>query len=110
MRVALALAVVGVGLALVVTAVPVQARHAFAATFDTAKPVVVHCVITKVELINPHSWFCCDEKATDGTVTNWGFEGGSPNSLIRHGVTTSSIPTGNALAIAGYQHNAFAPP
>jgi len=107
MRVALALAMLGVGLALVVTTVPVQAHHAFAATFDTSKPVVVHCVITKVELINPHSWFWCDQKAADGTVTNWGFEGGSPNSLIRHGVTKNTIPSGTELVIQGYQSKAF---
>ena len=86
---------------------PALAHHAFAATFDTSKPVVVHCTITKVELINPHSWFWCDEKASDGTVNNWGFEGGSPNSLIRHGVTKDSIPVGTALIIQGYQSKAF---
>ena len=107
MRVALAVAMLVVALGLLVATVPVQAHHAFAATFDTTKPVVVHCVIMKVELINPHSWFWCDEKNTDGTVTNWGFEGGSPNSLIRHGVTKNTIPVGTELIIQGYQSKAF---
>ena len=106
-RVALALAVVAVGLGLVVTVAPVQAHHAFAATFDTSKPVVVRGVITKVELINPHSWFWLDVKNPDGTVENWGFEGGSPNSLIRHGVTKSTIPVGTELIVQGYQSKAF---
>jgi hypothetical protein len=105
MRVALAVALLGLSVGLMMT--PVQAHHAFAATFDTTKPVVVHCVITKVELINPHSWFWCDEKAADGTVVNWGFEGGSPNSLIRHGVTKNTIPIGTELIIQGYQSKAF---
>ena len=86
MRVGLAIVMLIIGLGLVVVAVPVQAHHAFAATFDTTKPVVVHCTITKVELINPHSWFWCDEKASDGNMTNWGFEGGSPrgrSGLVR---------------------------
>jgi hypothetical protein len=85
MRMGLALVMLMVGLGLVVVALPVQAHHAFAATFDTTKPV----------------------KATDGTMTNWGFEGGSPNSLIRHGVTKNTIPVGTELIIQGYQSKAF---
>jgi Family of unknown function (DUF6152) len=107
MRAALVMAIFVVALGLLVGTVPMQAHHAFAATFDTNKPVVVHCTITKVELINPHSWFWCDEKATDGSMTNWGFEGGSPNSLIRHGVTKATIPVGTELIIQGYQSKAF---
>lgn len=107
MRVALTMAILVVALGLLIGTVPMQAHHAFAATFDTNKPVVVHCTITKVELINPHSWFWCDEKTTDGTMTNWGFEGGSPNSLIRHGVTKATIPVGTELIIQGYQSKAF---
>jgi hypothetical protein len=83
------------------------AHHAFAATFDTSKPVTVKGSITKVELINPHSWFWMDVKQPDGTVVNWGFEGGSPNSLIRHGVTKDTIPAGTVLIVQGYQSKAF---
>ena len=68
----------------------------------------MHGVISKVELINPHSWFWLDVKNPDGTVTTWGFEGGSPNSLIRHGVTKNTIPVGTELIIQGYQSKAFA--
>jgi hypothetical protein len=107
MRVKRMLTTLLVGASLLMGAKSAEAHHAFAATFDTTKPVVVHCVITKVELINPHSWFWCDEKASEGTVTNWGFEGGSPNSLIRHGVTKNTIPIGTELIIQGYQSKAF---
>jgi len=107
MRLKGTLTIVIVGIVLLLTAKPAVAHHAFAATFDTSKPVVVHCTITKVELINPHSWFWCDEKTNDGGVTNWGFEGGSPNSLIRHGVTKNTIPIGTELVIQGYQSKAF---
>jgi len=100
-----ALAVLSVGL--LFTAMPVDAHHAFASTFDTSKPITVKGVITKIELINPHSWFYLDVKNPDGTVDNWGFEGGSPNSLIRHGVTKSTIPVGTELIVQGYQSKAF---
>jgi hypothetical protein len=107
MRVTLTLAVVVVGVSLLLGAVPAGAHHAFAATFDTGKPISVKGVITKVEFINPHSWFWVDVKNPDGTVENWGFEGGSPNSLIRHGVTKNTIPVGTELVIQGYQSKAF---
>jgi hypothetical protein len=107
MRVTLTLAVVVVGVSLLLGAVPAGAHHAFAATFDTGKPISVKGVITKVEFINPHSWFWLDVKNPDGIVETWGFEGGSPNSLIRHGVTKNTIPVGTELVIQGYQSKAF---
>jgi hypothetical protein len=48
-----------------------------------------------------------DVTQSDGTVVNWGFEGGSPNSLIRHGVTKDTIPVGTVLIVQGYQSKAF---
>ena len=101
MRATLAVLVVGVGLLL--AAAPVRAHHAFAATFDNTKPIVLQGVVTKVQLINPHSWFWLDVKMPDGTVINWGFEGGSPNSLIRHGVTKETLPIGTEIVVNGYQ-------
>jgi len=101
------LAVIAIGAGLLLAARPAGAHHAFAATFDTSKPVTVKGTITKVELINPHSWFWMDVKGADGTVVNWGFEGGSPNSLIRHGVTKDAIPVGTVLIVQGYQSKAF---
>lgn len=101
------LAAVLLGAGLFLAARPAVAHHAFAATFDTSKPVTVKGSITKVELINPHSWFWMDVTQPDGTVVNWGFEGGSPNSLIRHGVTKDTIPVGTVLIVQGYQSKAF---
>lgn len=100
-----ALAAVSAGLLL--SSAPLSAHHAFAATFDTSKPITVKGVVTKIELINPHSWFWLDVKNPDGTVDSWGFEGGSPNSLIRHGVTKNTIPIGTELIVEGYQSKAF---
>jgi Family of unknown function (DUF6152) len=101
MRITLAAVVVGVNLLL--ATVPVRAHHGFGATFDSTKPISVKGVITKVELMNPHSWFWMDVKNPDGTVVNWGFEGGSPNSLIRHGVTKDTLPIGTEIIVNGFQ-------
>ena len=92
-----------VGVGLLVAGVPVWAHHAFAATYDDTKPLVLKGTVTKVELINPHSWFWLDVKMPDGTVVNWGFEGGSPNSLIKNGVTKNTLPVGTEIIVNGYQ-------
>ena len=101
MRTFLAVAVAGAGLFL--ASAPAWAHHAFAAEFDAKKPVHFEGTVTKVELINPHSWIHVDVKNADGTVTNWMFEAGSPNVLLRRGFTKTSIPAGTAVVVDGYQ-------
>jgi hypothetical protein len=95
--------VVLVGLGVLMSAVPVWAHHAFAAEFDEKKPIKLHGVVTKWELVNPHSWIHLDVKNPDGTVTPWMIEGGSPNALFRLGFTKNSLPAGTELTIEGYQ-------
>jgi hypothetical protein len=91
------------GLGIFVSPVPVWAHHAFAAEFDEKKPITLHGVVTKWELVNPHSWIHLDVKNPDGTVTPWMIEGGSPNALFRLGFTKNSLPEGTELTIEGYQ-------
>jgi hypothetical protein len=96
---AIALAVTG----LLAAAAPAWAHHAFAAEFDAQKPVKLKGTVTLVEFINPHSWIHIDVKDADGKVTNWMVEGGSPNALIRRGVTKSALPKGVEILVDGYQ-------
>ncbi len=91
-------AVVGVLLA----AAPLGAHHAFSAEFDVKKPMKLQGTLTKWELINPHSWFHLDVKGPDGAVVPWLIEGGSPNQLIRLGLTKNSLAVGTELVIEGY--------
>ena len=91
-------AVVGVLLA----AASLRAHHAFSAEFDVNKPMKLQGTLTKWELINPHSWFHLDVKGPDGTVVPWLIEGGSPNQLIRLGLTKNSLAVGTELVIEGY--------
>src|SRR5687767_10640307 len=89
--------VAGAGVVALLTGSAVRAHHAFAAEFDVNKPIKFEGTLKKWEMTNPHSWFHIDIKGT-----NWMIEGGSPNQLIRQGVTKNTVPIGTRLIIEGY--------
>src|SRR5579863_8770414 len=101
MRTKLAMALVSTGLLL--AAVPAWAHHAFGAEFDIDKPIKLTGTLTKVEWINPHAWLHIDVRNPDGTVTDWMVEGGSPNTLLRHGFTRNTLEVGTVIIVSGYQ-------
>ena len=99
----LTVVVMGVGLFLAGTAVPLRAHHAFAAAFDAKKPVHFEGTVTKMEWVNPHVWLHVDVKKPDGTVENWAFEAGTPSVLFRRGFTKESLLPGTKVVVDGYQ-------
>src|SRR5262245_20366138 len=92
------------GMALLASRMPLTAHHAFAAEFDEKKPVkFLDATVTRVQLINPHSWIYVDVKQPDGKVENWAIEAGSPNILLRRGITKDTLKVGQKLVVDGYQ-------
>jgi hypothetical protein len=86
-------------LGLLVASAPVLAHHSFAAEFDASKPLKLTGTVTKLEWTNPHTWFFIDVKGEDGKITNWGFEMGSPNGLMRAGWTRNSMKVGDTVTV-----------
>ena len=77
-------------------------HHAFTAEFDANAPVNLTGKVLKVEWINPHAWVHM-EVEEDGKKTTWMVEGGTPNTLIRNGITKQSIKPGTGIVVRGYQ-------
>jgi hypothetical protein len=95
---------IAAGVALLLSQTPVQAHHAFAAEFDAKKPVRFEdATVTRVQLINPHSWIYVDVKLPDGRTENWAIEAGSPNILMRRGITKDTLKAGTKIVVDGYQ-------
>ena len=94
---------VAAGAAVLMTVVGVSAHHSFAAEFDSNKPIQLRGTVVKVEWINPHTWIHIDVKGSDGKTVRWMIEGGTPNTLLRSGLTRKSLPEGTEILVDGYK-------
>ena len=88
---------------LLAVSVAVSAHHSFAAEFDANQPIQLRGTVVRVEWINPHTWIHMDVKKTDGSVERWMIEGGTPNTLLRRGITKNSLPQGTEIMVDGYK-------
>ena len=79
-----------------------RAHHSFVGQFDPEKPVMMAGKVTKLEWTNPHAFFYIDVENDDGSFTNWEFELGSPNTLIRYRWTRDTMKVGDEVVVEGY--------
>jgi hypothetical protein len=66
---------------------PVVAHHAVNSQFDVTRNVALTGVLTKVELINPHSYMYFDVTGSNKKVVNYSIETGAPAALRRAGLS-----------------------
>lgn len=90
-------------LALALAAPASRAHHGFAVEFDPDAPVLLKGKITKVELINPHSWIHMKVETAGKPAQEWMVEGGTPNTLLRAGVTRETLKVGTEIVARGFQ-------
>jgi hypothetical protein len=111
MRTKLSFVTVGLGMSLVAVA-PVLAHHAFGGEFDPTRPILLKGAVTKVEWVNPHAWIhiaahdvtlAGEKKDLTGSTEEWMVEGGTPNTLLRRGITRDSLKAGTEVVVDGYQ-------
>src|SRR5262245_26337705 len=91
------------GALLIAGGAAVSAHHSFAAEFDANKPIQLKGTVTRVEWINPHTWIHMAVKDADGKTAEWMIEGGTPNTLLRRGLTRNSLPEGTEIVVDGYR-------
>lgn len=101
MRTMLSAATLSCGL-LLASVIPSIAHHAFGGEFDANRPLLLKGKIVRVEWVNPHAWIHMEVTETDGKKVVWMIEGGSPNSLLRRGVTKDSLKIGTEIVVDGY--------
>jgi hypothetical protein len=82
---------------------PLGAHHAFSAEFDAEAPILLRGHITKIEWVNPHTWIHVDAIYEDSDTLTWMVEGGTPNTLLRRGLTRDTLLPGTEIIVRGYQ-------
>ena len=92
-----------VTLGLLVLGLPVFAHHSFAAEFDGTRVLHLEGVITKVDWVNPHSWWHVDVTNSKGVVEHWNIQSDSPIQLRRAGMKRENFGNpGEKVKIIAY--------
>ena len=78
-------------------------HHAFSSEFDIDKPISLRGTITRMEWVNPHTWLHMTATIEDSTIQEWMLEGGTPNTLLRAGLTQQILLPGTEILVRGYQ-------
>jgi hypothetical protein len=89
--------------AIMLSALPLRAHHAFAAEFDINQPMTLRGVLSKMQWSNPHGWIYIDVKTPDGKVETWAVESVGPNALLRRGLRKTDFQIGVELIVKGYR-------
>ncbi|MET0168416.1 MAG: DUF6152 family protein [Vicinamibacterales bacterium] len=95
-------AIMAIWLFAILASMPARAHHSFSSVFDGKKSITLTGSVTKIEWANPHIHLYIDVKDETGHVINWAIEMGSPNMLIRLGLTRDAMKVGDVVTIEGH--------
>jgi hypothetical protein len=83
---------------ILVLATPLFAHHG-TGTFELTKSVTYNGTLTRVELVNPHSWLYFDVREPDGKISKHRCEMRSVHTLRRSGWSKELFPAGAKVTI-----------
>jgi len=72
--------------------------HHSAAMFDDTSVLELRGTVKELQWTNPHIWLQV-LVGSDDAVTEWSFEGGSPNSLSRQGWRSTTFRAGDVVTL-----------
>lgn len=76
------------------------AHHSVAGQFDNSKRTKITGTISKIDWINPHTYFYLDVKNDNGEVTTWRLESLPTAMLRKAGLTSEMLLAGGATVTA----------
>lgn len=91
-----------VGMAWLLSGMPANSHHSFAAEFDISRPVAFTGTVTRVEWTNPHAWIYLDIETDEGSVQSWAVELLGLNALMRRGLTREKLRAGDLITVEGF--------
>ena len=92
------LPLLGVLVALSLTAGNATAHHSVAGQFDATKRTTITGVVSKVDWINPHVYIYMDVPDAQGAVTTWRLES-LPTAMLRKAGLTSEMLKGGGQKV-----------
>lgn len=75
--------------------------HHSTAMFDQGARVTLNGSLKVLQWTNPHAWIQVVVPGSDGSMTEWSIECGSPNTLSRQGWKPSLFKAGEKVVIVG---------
>ena len=84
-------------------AVPPAVAHHSGAGFNSDEVKEITATIKEFQFTNPHTWIHMEITKDDGSTEVWMIEGGTPNTLLRRGLTRDTLTPGIEIVVDGYQ-------
>ena len=84
---------------LLLTGLPAQAHHSFAATYIGEKEITVEGTVVQIALRSPHSFFFVEAKDDKGVTRRWAFEGAAATQLTNQGVSRDTFKVGDPVKV-----------